>query len=374
MAYRVLIPGKTFLVGEYLALLGGPSIVFNSSPCFEWQWSELEESTSGRLEIQHPFHSKSPAGFWLDRLALEGSSLARGRRFEVQFHDPNRGAGGLGGSTAEFLGAWIFSRWLESAGGRSANIEHGSWNEFDLKAQFRVGEELCRELGDHHNQVVPTWTSTYVGGAKFLDLILKYKELNPLASGSDLISQFVGGVAIWDPGSMALSEHPFSSSDRPEMRRYGWPFAGTSITFLRTGKKLATHEHLKSGKGLSSSGLSDMRVWVEDAIQSFAYEDGERLVAAVRGVRRALESDGLVAEYTKDALSDLDSIRGVRAAKGCGAMGADVIMILHDDSTSVREQLEEFSKEKSMGVIKSSDVHRCEDSLWARAVVIEEVR
>ena len=32
---NIVIPAKTFLVGEYLALTGGPSIILTTTPCFE---------------------------------------------------------------------------------------------------------------------------------------------------------------------------------------------------------------------------------------------------------------------------------------------------------------------------------------------------
>ena len=51
---NIVIPAKTFLVGEYLALTGGPSIILTTTPCFE-----LRQCNNLGL---HGVHPESPAG------------------------------------------------------------------------------------------------------------------------------------------------------------------------------------------------------------------------------------------------------------------------------------------------------------------------
>lgn len=316
----VCIPGKTFLVGEYLALSGGPSVVVTTAPAFQFSWS-VKESVSPK--ITHPFHQDSPAGRFLNRLKQLTYDV------EIEFQDPYRGAGGFGGSTAEFLGSWMFSRWLTG------------------DAVSKTDSQWCDELHDHREQVCPVWTSERFGGGRFMDVLESYAEFQPLASGADLVSQLTGGVAIWN-------------RNKQVMRRFGWPFEGLQLSLLQTGKKLRTHEHLKAVTPLNSEAQQEMALWVGDAIQAFSVADGNRLSAAVRGVGKLLAAQGLVAEHTLRALRDLSEMAGVRAAKGCGAMGADVVAVLHDDSAL--PELKGLCGEHGFTLIESK--------LWTTAVRI----
>lgn len=82
MVWRV--PSKTFLVGEYIALKGYPSLVLTGSPFFTGQAAKV-----GNV------HPKSPAG-----------RLLAGTGYELSFFDPHEGRGGFGASTAQFLMAY----------------------------------------------------------------------------------------------------------------------------------------------------------------------------------------------------------------------------------------------------------------------------
>jgi len=84
------IPGKTFLVGEYAVLLGGPALGLATAPCFEF--------TVGGTNTES-FHPESPAGKYLAR---------HGLRSKISFTDPyglSGIRGGFGRSTAEYLAA-----------------------------------------------------------------------------------------------------------------------------------------------------------------------------------------------------------------------------------------------------------------------------
>jgi mevalonate kinase len=292
---RVLIPGKTFLLGEYLALAGGPSIVANTSPAFEFSW-ELETASSTARTIRHPFHADSPAGRWLDRLAKQTDDP---RTFSIQFKDPFNGKGGMGASTAEFAGAWFFRRWLEES------------NDRELEGS------LVESLDDHRSRVVPKWKSERIGTQRFRDVLDDYRQTTLLGSGADLVSQIAGGVAVWD-GRI------------DEMRRFSWPFEDLSMTLVMTGTKMPTHTHLAGLSPLESSVLEDMHSWVEEAVQAFALADGDRLIASVRGFGKVLAENGRLADHSRTLLEELADESGVRAAKGCGAMGSDVLLVLHD--------------------------------------------
>jgi mevalonate kinase len=299
-SFEVLIPGKTFLVGEYLALAGGPSVIVNTHPCFRYQW---KIKYPGEGNIEHGFHPESPAGRFLCQ--LNGTSLLGSSDAVIDFFDPHLGKGGLGASTAEFLGSWTFEKWLKD------------FNHMNLRELWGFVEPL----GNHLSEVVPLWNSDRVGSARFRDLLDSYKLFEHHGSGADLVSQATGGIAVWD-----------SVSDK--MRKFTWPFSDLSFALLKTGKKLQTHRYLSGpSQGASSSDfLQELREWANEAIQALAVSDADRFIAAVRGTGRALAAAGRVAPHTSAVLNELSEEASIRAAKGCGAMGSDVILILHDGS------------------------------------------
>jgi len=90
------VPGKTFLVGEYLALSGGPSLLVATEPRFVLR----VKAVAPRGRAAHPFAAASPAGRYLSRVIRDSEMF--------EFQDPHQGAGGLGASSAQFalLYAW----------------------------------------------------------------------------------------------------------------------------------------------------------------------------------------------------------------------------------------------------------------------------
>ncbi len=331
--FHLKVPGKTFLVGEYLALAGGPSVVATTGPCFDFQWTALaEKPKSGEKRIQHSFHADSPAGRLLNDLEKKISDTSA---FSISFLDPHFGKGGLGASTAEFIGAWLFEMWLTST-----------------QLQDRIGADrrldLVEMLPNHVGEIAPTWHSERVGSGRFRDPLDRYFQYLKAGSGADLVSQIAGGIAVWD----GVHDH---------MRRFNWPFADLSMTLFKTGRKLATHEHLASsvanqnlagpesirerglGVNLEPGFEADMREWVKEAIQSLATSDADRFVASVRGTGRLLAESGRLADHSQSILDDLADVSSIRAAKGCGAMGSDVILVLHDPGESSSQFLTSFA-------------------------------
>lgn len=291
MKRELQVPAKTFLIGEYLALRGGPAVVLGTRPHFNFQW-EVGESTLGE------FHPESPAGKW-----LSGSGL----RVRV-----SGGRVGFGSSTAEFLGAWIAKRaerlslqgtqrWVQSIEGDFEGRLSAAWPE-------------------RHVDVPPSW----------LELLSDYRSVAPQASGADLVAQAVGGVAIWDERKAVLQRLP-------------WRMRELKFSIFATGVKLATHAHLQN---LNLDAVESLRPWAEDAVAGLEAGDADRVVASIRGCARELEALGLVTEVTVEHLRALDEIPGVRAAKGCGALGADAVLVLHD--VEVEDELRRIALQRGL--------------------------
>lgn len=274
-------PGKTFLVGEYLALSGGPALVLTTAPRFELRVFK-SESTG---EVVHPFQPQSPAG----RLLSRYTDKAKG--YKIEFSDPHNGLGGLGASSAQFALSYF---WLRGG----------------LDNEFNDWETLLNEYREC------AW-----GG-----------EGTP-PSGADLVAQVVGGVCWFD-------------GLKQKAQQLSWNFERLGFTLVRTGTKLPTHEHLKEKRPVPVEALR-----AQVGIATRAFEDGNEslLVESVRATGTILAESGLCASKTREILSDLHTYsEWVLAAKGCGAMGADVILILHERAHADRAH--EWAREKSFSI------------------------
>ena len=262
MIHRVCatVPGKTFLVGEYLAVVGGPSLLLATSPRFDAAF-EREPGASG-------FHPESPAGrFWTAR--------ELGRAWRGRWRDPYSGRGGLGASTAQFACAWALA-------------------EPDA---LRDWPRLLAAYRQH------AWDGR---GAP--------------PSGADLQAQIEGGLCVVQDGAP---------------RRAPWPFPEIKLSLFRTGAKLATHAHLAQAAA-AEWPIDRLRAICGEALAAVASADADRFARALQDYGDALARADLCADRTRRLLDDARSALGpaLVAAKGCGAMGADVALLAHAPGAS----------------------------------------
>jgi len=288
---RVRIPGKTFLLGEYAILDGGLCLGAATEPYFE---AEFRSSSS--IVGAHPFHENSPAGRYFTRYA----EIFKG--WEVLFHDPRQGQGGLGASTAQYLALWIF-----------------------------------RE-GIRKNKTIDNLVSPDVLGS----LVQEYRELavgvqGRVPSGADLVVQLLGGI------------HWIDTKYWTSIRTL-WPWADLSGYLIFTGVKIPTHEHLEKLTTLDASGL---HVILQDSRKSFFEKDRMTWLETVTAYQLRLRSLGFSLEVTEQRLMELHSHSALRAAKGCGALGADVIFAAVDSSGG--EDFENFLQSKNLKYLSLLD-------------------
>ncbi|KTD64421.1 hypothetical protein [Legionella spiritensis] len=259
------IPAKTFLVGEYAALAGGPAIILTTTPCF--QTSLIATET---LDGIHP---ESPAGQWWSTHHVSSQGL--------RWYDPYQGLGGLGGSSAQFIGAYL----------ASCHLLH-------VKASRQV-------LLDAYYQ------SCWRGDG-----------LRP--SGYDVLAQ---------------TQHRcvYINRHNDMIETYDWPFKDLSFLLLHSGQKLATHYHLQ--RVSLPSATAQLSEIVEQAKSAFEQADSALLIKAVNDYQQQLADLGLVARHSLNYLDRLKSKYHISAAKGCGAMGADVLLlILPNDTLDFQKQ------------------------------------
>jgi len=257
---KISIPSKTFLLGEYLVLSGGPGIVVNTAPSFHVYISNEANQATGKYR---GFDPQSPAGKFLDKNQNIFQDVI------IDFQDPHEGKGGFGASSAQFAAMYALKH----------NID-----ELDLQSLIEEFQELA-------------WDGT--GFAP---------------SGVDLISQIQGGITYFHRNTL-------------ELKSFTWPFTDIHFCLLHTGNKLATHEHLKDLNHFSDEKLIEI---VETAYSALEDNKSSDFVSAIQSYRSALHRENLIHDHTLSLLEKADKLPGILASKGCGALGADVILLIYE--------------------------------------------
>lgn len=262
------IPAKTFLLGEYAALSGRSAILLTTTPCFE-----LTLDTQSHL-IQ--VHKDSPAGIWWRNQNKSNKGLL--------WHDPYHGCGGLGASSAQFLGSYLASCLLNHIQPKLSHLlesyDQVSWNNEGLKP-----------------------------------------------SGYDVLAQSQSGCV-------------FINKQRRQISCHDWPFSDLSFILLHTGMKLATHHHLKDSA--LPKPIDRLSSLVEHAMEAFNTTHSHQLIQAINAYHQVLHQYDLIAPHSLQLIKQLvHEHREILAIKGCGALGADVILMLikKTDRLSMKKKL-----------------------------------
>lgn len=261
MTLTLSAPSKTFLVGEYLALEGGPALILATGPRFELS---VRQGPSAR----NPFHPDSPAGkWWAQREPLH--------QWDFEFRRPAQGAG-FGGSTAEFL-------LLSALDQMASHLDFDSQLDLDLK------------------ETLKTYRTVATQGAK-------------VPSGADLVGQYQGFVTAFDRRAGRIEN-------------FNWGFKNLKFEIFRTGEKLPTHEHLQV---LAESDFVELEGPAQQVWEAFRTGSESHLVFGVVEYQAQLARRGLQAAKTVAWTQELRKQSGVRAVKGCGALGVDAILVIYD--------------------------------------------
>lgn len=258
---RLKIASKTFIFGEYLALIGGPSLVLAHDPSFE-----VEAETNSSLS----FHPESAIARWCSR---QSAIMFLPKPFQHPLK-----LGGLGLSSAEFLAAYFLNR-----------------------------------------KTVDPWL-----------LLEEYRALFKIPpSGYDILAQLTGGLA-YIHGESKILHHQMT-----------WPFRETGFVVIATHKKLATHQHVhqislkQKALALAALGQELSLHWQQNKEAPF-YQ-------ALNNWRFQLMSLGLEDASTTQIIERLMKIDGVLCAKGCGAMGTDMIFAIYNKQSTFLTQLQELA-------------------------------
>ncbi len=306
--FQIQVPGKTFLLGEYLALSGGPAILASTPPYFLLE-VDIGDGLLGGI------HADSPAGlYWGELVDTEGdlrsqeghedlsdSSFPIFSGLNLKFEDPHEGAGGLGASSAQFAALYA------------------------LFFKMQYGKDFSGGQGLDLNHLLSVYRRYSWNG----------EGVPP--SGYDLISQFMGG----------LSQISESSN---EAQNLAWNFSDLSFCLIRTGVKLATHEHLRKQETLAYSELHQIVSAGQNALisgNSKAFSD------SVRAYCECLDGQGLLAPSSRALIGQMYDSGLIQSAKGCGAMGADIILAIVENSD--KSQFVKWLENNKLKIIGSSD-------------------
>lgn len=234
---KILCPSKTFLLGEYAVLDGGPALLIATEPNFTYE--------------------------------------------NHTFSDPYQGQGGFGASGAKF----IFQHYDECRSAQSA--------------------------------------------------LKKYHALHQLGSGADIVCQYTGGLTYFFPRKKIIE-------------KFVWPFDDLNIALIHTGYKINTHEHLAEVKQ-STQDYSILENIVKMAYQALLDGDDYQFVQFIQAYQDELADLKLSCNNTLELLDKIKKHNKILAAKGCGALGADVLLIILDKKYT--QHFLQWSKKENLTVV-----------------------
>lgn len=287
MSWKFTLPSKTFLLGEYLVLTGGPALLLNTAPYFQCDVRQTDVFTESKLFSS--IHPSSPAGRFLQQ------HINFFKNFAINFYDPHQGKGGFGASSAQFAAVALFKDSLEKPTTQT-NYQLTTATIFTLLQAYQA----C------------AWDD---------------KGLPP--SGADVAAQCIGSTVIManeaKQSSSDNSQLCFVDRQQQQLTNMAWPFKDLAFFLLRTGHKVATHEHLQTLTHIPSEKLNAV---MQSALQAINEKNAMHFVKAINAYAVCLQQVNFVAATSQTILKKLWQQPQVLAAKGCGALGADVILVL----------------------------------------------
>lgn len=188
----------------------------------------------------------------------------------LSWYDPYAGRGGLGASSAQFLASYWASCYVK-------NIKPD--NESMLQVYYQK-----------------SWAG---------------KGLRP--SGYDVIAQSQKGCV-------------YINKQKKIIESYAWPFDDLSFFLIHTGVKLATHHHLQ--QTTLPEPIDYLSELVDAARQAFEHISSDQLINSINLYQEELTKLNLVTEHSLSLLNQINKFPEILASKGCGALGADILLLL----------------------------------------------
>lgn len=159
----------------------------------------------------------------------------------------------------------------------------------------------------------------------YLELFTNIKDQKP--SGADLITQLIGGLS-----------HINLANQCPQVEKLNWNFKDLEFLVFSTGLKVNTHEHLAA---LDRRVCESLVLPSQDIVTAFKSQDTQVFRSSLSEWSNKLEQMGLTTKPVTQLKQYLEQQVFDILVKPCGALGADVIVILCSQSakTHVLEQI-----------------------------------
>ena len=206
------------------------------------------------------------------------------QKFDIEFEDPYNGTGGFGASSAQYV------------------LLYKLYEMYNCRTVISEQEALKKCI------------DTY----KKLPL---NKGINP--SGADCAAQY-------------MNRHIFFNSTQQTATPLSWSFPNLDLRVFKTSDKVNTHEHLRNLKNLD---ISDMIAPIQNVRQAFDLADENLLIENVNLFFALMIEKDIAFPKTIDLVKQIRSMPFIRAAKGCGALAADVIAIILDKTQTTDRNL-----------------------------------
>ncbi len=172
-------------------------------------------------------------------------------------------------------------------------------------------------LGASSAQFLAAYFTKYPGALDMQVLLQAYWDVSCQTgvrpSGYDVLAQAQQGCVYLN---RAQSENTI----------YEWPFADIAFVLIHTGEKLATHHHLQTLQ--LTQAVNQLTPIVYQGKEAFDTGNSALLVEAVNAYYQQLLALDLVSLKTQAYIELLSKFPDVLALKGCGAMGADIMLAL----------------------------------------------
>lgn len=327
---KIKIPSKTFLWGEYVSLIGGSAGVLTATPYFELMVDYVglkpeEKTYKFRNNKSHAeccilseplkndfasyFHPDSPAGLILKNLSLENNPIE-----ELSFFDPYNLKGGFGRSTAEFIVASVLKKSLQKIK-NFENKKHKVEDSFVLNM-------IDKELNDFAYELWQTYRSLF--------------ELNKnKPSGYDLLAQSINlklgdGLNLQTQNSTNHISVIEIENDLPKINNRIWDI-NLNVLLFKTNIKINTHEHLKA---LALEDLEELKLISSAISSSYLNKDRYNFITNLKVFDSTLKELNYKNSESLEICKSIMTLETDLYARGCGALGADVIAVFYTGADS----------------------------------------
>jgi mevalonate kinase len=343
MSLVLSVPSKTYLTGEYAVLVGGSALVLNTGPRFELRASRIKAANAGNSRDLEKSGAQnrdvaalgdgevagipegSPAHGWLK----QREPLLRD--WCLEFVDPHAGRGGFGASGAQFVLVHAFTTLLQM------NLESAMIGVAQATSNTVEIVHSATKIETNALESVVAKIDTAIMLLDPKDVWNDYRVFSKQGSGADLLAQMEGHVSI-------------VNMEKCEASSQGWPYKDIGFMIARTGQKIPTHEHLT---GLKNDSLQALREPALEAVASFGRDSGVEFARKVKSYAYVLRELGFQSPHTLELLAPIGKQDWCLAAKGCGAFGADTLLLLFAEQA--REEALEFLRSRKLELVAMND-------------------